>query len=85
MFGALQEALEVLRSSPAEVKLTVCRPPEPVVPPPDTVAPPPPPRDPPSTSSLNHDNYGVCSFNSKNRKHAYFDSIKMFEFLLFLC
>ncbi|XP_073991444.1 tyrosine-protein phosphatase non-receptor type 13-like isoform X2 [Rhodnius prolixus] len=52
------EALEVLRSSPAEVKLTVCRPPEPVVPPPDTVAPPPPPRDPPSTSSLNHDNYG---------------------------
>uniref|UniRef100_A0A0A9XPF4 Tyrosine-protein phosphatase non-receptor type 13 n=3 Tax=Lygus hesperus TaxID=30085 RepID=A0A0A9XPF4_LYGHE len=50
------EALEVLRSSPPEVKLTVCRPPEPVVPPVETVAPPPPPRDPPVPPL--HDQYG---------------------------
>ncbi|KAF6213746.1 hypothetical protein GE061_011468 [Apolygus lucorum] len=50
------EALEVLRSSPSEVKLTVCRPPEPVVAPVETVAPPPPPRDHPIPPL--HDQYG---------------------------
>lgn len=41
------EALEVLRSAPAEVKLTVCRPPETVLPPVESHPPPPPPRDQP--------------------------------------
>ncbi|XP_014246630.1 tyrosine-protein phosphatase non-receptor type 13-like isoform X1 [Cimex lectularius] len=50
------EALEVLRSSPSEVKLTVCRPPEPVIPPVETVAPPPPPRDTPTP--MMQENYG---------------------------
>ncbi|XP_075221536.1 uncharacterized protein LOC142324565 isoform X2 [Lycorma delicatula] len=48
------EALEVLRTTPSDVVLTVCRPPGEIIPPPEvtTSAPPPPRRDPSSTSHL---------------------------------